>query len=98
MCFDFLCAFFSETFLILRRTERDMIKNVYFLHAKYPLFLFILMRPEFCRQILEKYSNVKFNENPSKGRFTHIMSCPCRPHDVPLPCRAAKGLECVFPI
>jgi len=22
----------------------------------------------------------------------------CRAHDVPLPCRAAKGLECVFPI
>ena len=23
---------------------------------------------------------------------------PCRAHAVPLPCRAAKGLECVFPI
>jgi len=22
----------------------------------------------------------------------------CRAHAVPLPCRAAKGLECVFPI
>jgi hypothetical protein len=22
----------------------------------------------------------------------------CRAHDVPLPCRVAKGLECVFPI
>jgi len=22
----------------------------------------------------------------------------CRAHVVPLPCRAAKGLECVFPI
>jgi len=28
------------------------------------------------------------------GRFTHSM----RAHAVPLPCRAAKGLECVFPI
>jgi len=26
------------------------------------------------------------------------MPCPCRAHDVSLPCRAAKGLECVFPI
>ena len=34
----------------------------------------------------------------SKGRFTHTMPCPCRPHAAPLPCRAAKGLECVFPI
>jgi hypothetical protein len=33
-----------------------------------------------------------------KGRFTHSMSCPCRAHAIPLPCRAAKGLECVFPI
>ena len=33
-----------------------------------------------------------------KGRFTHSMPCPCHAHAVPLPCRAAKGLECVFPI
>jgi len=26
------------------------------------------------------------------------MPCPWRAHAVPLPCRAAKGLECVFPI
>jgi len=26
------------------------------------------------------------------------MPFPCRAHAVPLPCRAAKGLECVFPI
>ena len=26
------------------------------------------------------------------------MPCPCCTHAVPLPCRAAKGLECVFPI
>ena len=25
------------------------------------------------------------------------MPCPCRAHIVPLPCRAAKGLERVFP-
>ena len=33
-----------------------------------------------------------------KGRFTHSMSCRCCAHAVPLSCRAAKGLECVFPI
>ena len=32
-----------------------------------------------------------------KGRFTHSMPFPCLVHAVPLQCRAAKGLECVFP-
>ena len=27
--------------------------------------------------------------------YSHIA---CRAHAVPMPCRAAKGLECVFPI
>jgi len=31
-----------------------------------------------------------------KGRFTNSMPCPCRGHAVPLPCRSAKGLECVY--
>jgi hypothetical protein len=26
------------------------------------------------------------------------MPFPCRAHAIPLPCRAAKGLDCVFPI
>ena len=34
----------------------------------------------------------------SKVRFTHSMPCPCHAHAVPLPCRAAKRLECVFHI
>ena len=34
----------------------------------------------------------------SKGRFTYSMPCPWRAYAFPLPCRAAKGLECVFPI
>jgi hypothetical protein len=33
-----------------------------------------------------------------KGRFTHSMPCPCRANAVPLPYRAAKGLECVFAV
>jgi hypothetical protein len=41
-------------------------------------------------------------ETVMKDRFTHSMPCPCRAHAVPMPfpCpyRAAKGLECVFPI
>ena len=34
----------------------------------------------------------------SKGRFTHSIPLPCLAFAVPLLCRAAKGLECVFPI
>jgi len=40
VCFDFLYNFISETFLILRRNERDMTQKMYIgLHIKYPLFL-----------------------------------------------------------
>jgi len=34
-------------------------------------------------------------QRPSVKAYSHIA---CRAHAVPLPCRAAKGLECVFPI
>ena len=33
-----------------------------------------------------------------KGQFIHSMPCPCRALAYPLPFRASKGLECVFPI
>jgi hypothetical protein len=39
LCFDFFYSIFSETFLILRRTERDMIKILIVLNVKYTLFL-----------------------------------------------------------
>jgi hypothetical protein len=62
--------------------------------------------------ILTNFSNAWLNIFISvvpKGRFTHSMPCPCRAHAVPMPCpcrahavpmpcRAAKGLECDFPI
>jgi len=37
------------------------------LHVKYPLFFQILVKLEFSRHIFEKYSNMKFYENPSSG-------------------------------
>jgi hypothetical protein len=37
--FWFSLQILSETFLILGRTERDMIKMYIGLHVKYPLFL-----------------------------------------------------------
>jgi len=39
VCFDFCYPFFSETFLVLRRTERDIITNVLYvgIHVMYLL-------------------------------------------------------------
>ena len=66
----------SETFLILRRIERDMIKKMYIgLHVKYRLFF-----SDFIETwILDKFSknsNTKFHENPSsRGR---VVPCGLR--------------------
>jgi len=66
MCFASL-QHLSETFLILRRNERDLIKMYTGLHVKYPFACPILMKLKFSGHIFEKCSNVKFHENPSNG-------------------------------
>jgi len=43
-----------------------MIRNVYGIHMKYPQLLSDF-NEIFSRQIFEKYSNIKFHENPSRG-------------------------------
>ena len=43
------------------------------LHVKYPLFLSCLMKLEFSGQILEKYLNIEFHENPSSG--SRVVPC-----------------------
>ena len=57
-----------ETFLILRRNDRDMTKNVYWASCKVP---FILVRFQrnlgFLDRFFRKSSNIKFHENPSTG-------------------------------
>jgi hypothetical protein len=61
-------TFFSEIFLILRRNERDMIKNVHWSSCRVLVILCpILMKLEFSLRIFEKYSNIKFHENPAGG-------------------------------
>ena len=55
---NFSLQILCEPFLILRRTERDMIKNVHWSSCKAPLVLSGLMKLEFCRQIFGKYSNI----------------------------------------
>jgi len=60
----------SETFLILRRNERDMIKrNIYILVFTLTASFSCpdLMKREFSRQISEKYLNTKFHKNPYSG-------------------------------
>jgi hypothetical protein len=72
VCFGFsLCQ--SETFLIVRRNELDMIKMSSGLHVKVRYSCPILKNFEFSRQFFEKYSNIKFHENPSSG--SRVVPC-----------------------
>jgi hypothetical protein len=59
--FRFSVQLLSKTFVILRRTERDMIKMYIGLHVKYRLML-----SDFNQNMnFLKYSNINFHENPS---------------------------------
>jgi len=60
-----------ETFLIIRRIERDMIKNTYRLSCK--VFSPDFNKLGFYRQTFEKYLNIKCHENPSSG--SRVVSC-----------------------
>ena len=44
-----------------------MIENVYWSSCTVLFILVRLMKLEFARQIFEKYSNIKFHENPPNG-------------------------------
>ena len=59
---------FSETFLILRRTQRDIIINGIGFYVKYPLFLSSFNQIGISGQIYKKKSsNTKFHESLSSG-------------------------------
>ena len=63
----------SETFLIPRRTERDMIKNMYSSSRKLPVILCQrLITFECSRQTFEKYSNI--NSIVNTNTRTTLMS------------------------
>jgi hypothetical protein len=74
--FLFSLEVLSETFLILRRIERDIIKNVQrSLRNIAIISCQILMEFEFSQQIFEEYSNIKFHESPSIGSRELFHSC-----------------------
>jgi hypothetical protein len=51
----------SETFLGLKTTGRDIIRNLYWSCVRFQ------RNSEFFRQVFEKYANIKFHENTSMG-------------------------------
>ena len=66
-CVSILCKILSETFLILRRINWDIIINLHNYSCKVPFFCQILMNLKFSRQMFEKYSYIKFHGNLSSG-------------------------------
>ena len=64
MCFDCPPQLLSEKFLVLRRTERDILVNVCWV---FMLFCQIATNLEFSRQIFQEYRDIKFHESPCSG-------------------------------
>ena len=66
--FLFSLQIFSKIFLILRVIELDIIMNIcIFTYKSANYYCHISIKPEFSRQVFEKYSNAIFHENHSSG-------------------------------
>jgi hypothetical protein len=72
MCLIFFSTL-SEIFFILRSSQRAVIINVHRCSCKVPVIFVTLIKLEFSRQIFEKTSNTKLNENPSSG--SRVLLC-----------------------
>ena len=68
--FWFSLQLFAETLLIIKRNERDIIKKYISVHIKYHFSCQILMKPEFSRQILEKYSIINLKSRPVEPSYS----------------------------
>jgi hypothetical protein len=71
------------------------------LHLSYPLAVLLTWISDRCKSFWQMLISSRWaivQSCNSKGQFTHTMPFPCLAHAVPLPCRATKGLDCVFPI
>ena len=74
----FSLTLLSETFLNLRRTKEHVSKKCILVFVYSTCYYCqILMKLEFYRQVFEKYSNIKFHENPFRGN----RSVPCERTD-----------------
>jgi hypothetical protein len=71
--FWFSLKLLSGTLIVLKRTERDMAKNVYWSPRKVPLLLSDFNENLISRHIFGKYSNIKFQENPDCG--SEVVPC-----------------------
>jgi len=65
-----------ETLLIVKRTERCMMTMYICLNVKYPLLSYFNETRIFS-VVFRKYSNIRYNENPSSGNRV----VPCRRTD-----------------
>ena len=80
MCILIFSTIFSETFVILRRMQRDIIINVKRSSRLVPVILVtvttivtILIKIERIQQIFQESTNIIFHENPS----SEIQVVPC---------------------
>ena len=74
MCVLISLQSLSEIFLVINRTERDIIINAHRSSSKVPIIrVRFLIKLEFSRHILQKYSNVKDHLNPSSEIW--VASC-----------------------
>ena len=71
--FWFSLQILSETFLILRRIQRDIVIMYKWINVKYRLFLSKFNQTRNVSTDFRKNIHIKFHENPSCGR--RVVQC-----------------------
>ena len=71
--FWFSLQILSETFLILRRIQRDIVIMYKWINVKYRLFLSKFNQTRNVSTDFRKNIHIKFHENPSSGR--RVVQC-----------------------
>ena len=73
LCFVFSLQILSDTFLILRRIQRDMITNVFWSSCNVPVVLSDIIKLEGSRQILKKL--LKYLIQRKSVLWTRVVPC-----------------------